>query len=92
MGVRLRIKVRPGARQSRVIRKLGEEWKVEIAAPAVDGKANRALVEFLASRWRVPRSAVRIVSGRHSPNKVVEVDGTHAPELALLRETESRKS
>ena len=92
MRVRLRIKVRPGARQSRVIRKLGEEWKVEIAAPAVDGKANRALVEFLASRWLVPRSAVRIVSGHHSRNKVVEVTGTRAPDLALLPEIESRNS
>ena len=65
---------------------------MEIAAPAVDDKANRALIEFLTTMWHVPRSAVRIVSGHHSPNKVVEVAGTLAPDLALLPEIESRKS
>ena len=87
--MRLRIKVHPGARQSRVVRKLGEEWKVEIAAPAVDGKANRALIELLASRWRVPRSAVQIVSGHRSVHKLVEVEGAQVRDLMLVQETES---
>lgn len=82
--MRLRIKVRAGARQSRLAGKLGEEWKLEIAAPAVDGKANRALVEFLAEALRVPQSAVRIVSGERSRHKVVEVEGNQAELFRLL--------
>ena len=90
--MRLRIKVRAGARQSRVVGKLGEAWKVEIAAPAVDGKANPALIEFLASMWRVPRSAVRITSGHRSAHKLVEVEGAQVQDLMLVQETESEKA
>ena len=73
--MRLRIKVRAGAPRSRLSGKVGDEWKLEIAAPAVDGKANRALIEFLAGALDVPRSAVRIVGGERSPHKVVEIEG-----------------
>ena len=41
---------------------------------AVDGKANRALIEFLAASLKVSRSAIRIVAGEHSPRKVLEMD------------------
>ena len=71
--MRLRLKVRAGARRSCVAGLLGGEWKVEIAAPAVNGKANRALVDFFAAELGISRSAVRIVSGEHSPRKVLEL-------------------
>ena len=90
--MRLRVKVRAGARRSRVAGKPGEEWKVEIAAPAVDGKANRALVEFLATMWRVPRSAVQIVSGHRSPYKVVEVEAAGGEESLLFQKIENKKT
>ncbi len=90
--MRLRVKVRAGARRSRVAGKLGEEWKVEIATPAVEGKANRALIEFLATMWRVPRSAVQIVSGHRSPHKVVEVEAAGGEESLLFQEIENKKT
>jgi len=85
--MRLRVKVRAGARRSRLAGKVGEEWKVEIAAPAVDGKANRALIEFLAGALGVPRSAVRIVHGERSPHKLVEIEGIEADLRDLLKKT-----
>ncbi len=73
--MRLRVRVRPRARRSRLAGKLGDEWKLEVAAPPVDGKANRAVVEFFARALGLPRSAVRIVSGQRSPHKILEIDG-----------------
>jgi uncharacterized protein YggU (UPF0235/DUF167 family) len=48
---------------------------VRVQAPATDGRANQACIEALAAAFEVSRSAVRIVSGGHARNKLVEVDG-----------------
>ncbi len=53
----------------------GAGWKVYLCAPAVDGKANARLVEFLADHCRVRKSAVAIVRGQASRRKVVEIAG-----------------
>jgi uncharacterized protein (TIGR00251 family) len=53
----------------------GERIKVRIAAPAVDDKANTALIEFLAGYFGVPRRNVSIVSGVKSRSKRVSIEG-----------------
>jgi hypothetical protein len=73
--MRIRVKVQPRARRSRLAGRLGDEWKLEITAPPVDGKANKAVMEFFARAFRLPRSSVRIVSGEHSPHKLIELEG-----------------
>jgi uncharacterized protein (TIGR00251 family) len=59
----------------------GEELRVRVTAPPVDGRANVALVRLLAKRLRIARGAVRIVSGERSRRKVVEVSGVDGEEL-----------
>ncbi len=83
--MKLRIKVQPRARRSRIASKLGDEWKLEITAPPVDGKANRAVVEFFASALGVPRSSVRIVTGERSQHKIVEIQGIVEESASLAR-------
>jgi uncharacterized protein (TIGR00251 family) len=72
---RISVKVHPRAKRSSVAGRLGEAWKVDLAAPPVDGKANEECVRFLAELAGVPRSRVRIVSGATNRTKVVEVEG-----------------
>ncbi len=55
--------------------------RVRVAAPASEGRANEALVRLLAKAAGVPVSAVRIISGLHSRQKLVEIDG--ATEVVL---------
>ena len=57
---------------------------VRVRAPAVDGAANVALVAALANSLELPPSAVRIVSGRRSRTKLVEVQGVDRPSLVAL--------
>ena len=52
--------------------------KLSLAAPAVDGRANRACIEFLANLLKVPRSSVTIASGQTSRRKVIRVAGLAA--------------
>ncbi len=72
---RITVKVHPRARRTRVAGKVGEVWKLELAAPPVDGKANDACVRFLAELAGVPQARVRIMLGLTSRTKVVEIEG-----------------
>lgn len=81
MKTRLTLKVRPGARQTAFAGKLGDAWKLQVAAPPVDGKANEAIVRFLAKLAGLPASSVRIVSGFTGSTKIVELEGIDAQSL-----------
>ena len=73
--VRFKVKVQPRAKRTALDGKLGEAYKLRLAAPPVDGKANEACVRFFSERLGVRASAVRIVAGLASRNKIVEVEG-----------------
>lgn len=71
----LAIKAIPGAPKNQVCGWLGEALKVKIHAPPVEGRANDALVEFLAGALGVHRRAVTLVRGDLSRQKLVRIDG-----------------
>ena len=81
---RVAVKVHPRARRSRIAGKLGEAWKLDLAAPPVDGKANDECVRFFAELAGVPRARVRVVTGATSRTKVVEVEGMEQASLDRL--------
>jgi len=71
----LELHVQPGASRTEFAGKHGERIKVRLGARAVDGKANEALIDFLARHYGVPRRNVRIISGLKSRQKRVQIDG-----------------
>lgn len=77
---RVRLRVAPGAARDEVVGRHGEAWKVRVAAPPADGRANEALVGLLARALALPRSAVAIVAGHGSRDKLVELAGVDAGE------------
>lgn len=66
--------MQPGASRSEIAGRHGERIKVRLTARAVDGKANEALVQFLATHYGVPKRNVRIESGLKSRLKRVVID------------------
>ena len=72
---RLQLRVSPGASRAGVVGRHGDAWKVRVAAPPEDGRANDAVVRLLAERLHVPRASVSVVSGHTSRDKVVELHG-----------------
>ena len=78
---RFTVKVHPRARRSAFTGRLGDAWKLDLAAPPAQGKANDACVRFLAELVGVPRSRVRIVTGLTSRTKVVEIEGVTEEEF-----------
>jgi uncharacterized protein (TIGR00251 family) len=88
-GVRIAIKVQPRAKKTELAGKIGDAYKLRLAAPPVDGKANDACVRFLADRFGVPQSAVRIVQGLSSRMKIVEIDGADPAKVERVLNHES---
>ena len=68
------IRVQPGAKKNAVEGLLNGRLKLRIAAPAVEGKANKAVVEFLAGVLKVKKSQVSILRGETSREKTVRVE------------------
>jgi uncharacterized protein YggU (UPF0235/DUF167 family) len=62
-----------------------------VAAPAEGGRANEAVIGLVAATLEVPRNSVRIVSGRTSRRKVVEVDGLEEEEAGRRLEAAARR-
>ena len=74
-GVTFAVKVHPRAKRNAITGVVGEAYKLSSTAPALEGRANHACIEFFAELFQVPRSSVTIASGERSRNKVIRVDG-----------------
>ena len=85
-GVFLSCHVQPGAKRTAVSGVYGTALKIALAAPPVDGKANKELCVFLAKKLNLPKSAVSLVSGQTSRDKVVFLPGVTAAALAAALE------
>ncbi|HEX9106622.1 MAG TPA: DUF167 domain-containing protein [Longimicrobiales bacterium] len=73
--VRLSIRVQPRASRSEVVGEHDGALKLRLAAPPVEGEANRELVRFLGKLLGVAPSRVTVVSGATGKSKVVEIGG-----------------
>ncbi|OHX13616.1 DUF167 domain-containing protein [Chromobacterium sphagni] len=71
--VRLTLHVQPGAKKTEPAGEHGDCLKIRLAAPPVDGKANAALLAWLAGRFGVAKRDVALLSGDKNRHKVVEV-------------------
>jgi len=70
----LTVHVKPSAKKNELSWLDEDTVKVQIAAPAKEGKANRALIEFLAESFAVSKSKIHIVRGLTARMKHVEID------------------
>jgi uncharacterized protein (TIGR00251 family) len=72
------VRVQPRASRDEIVGEYQGGLKIRLTAPPVDDRANEALRKLLASRLKVPLSAVRIASGERSRSKRVEISGVTA--------------
>lgn len=70
---RLTIRVIPNASKSEIVGQELGVWKIRLAAPPVDGKANEALIRFLAGKLDLAPSTIDIIKGQTSKTKIVEI-------------------
>src|SRR5712692_3190053 len=86
-GIIIQVRVQPRASRDEIAGELGGALKPRLRAPAVEDRANEALVEFLAQVLKTPKSAVRILSGERSRTKRIEIRGVTGQQImSLLRQ------
>jgi uncharacterized protein len=83
------VRVQPRASRDEIAGVIDGALKVRLCAPAVENRANEALVEFLAAVLKTPKSAVRIRSGEQSRSKRVEIFGVTRQEVEALVRVEA---
>ncbi|MCZ2075108.1 MAG: DUF167 domain-containing protein [Bryobacterales bacterium] len=75
MSVRITVKVHPRAKRTRLVGLVGDMYKIEVAAPPIEGRANEACVKFLADVLGIPKSAIRVASGTTGRVKLLDISG-----------------
>ena len=81
MAATLKIRVIPNAKKSEFAGYRDDELVLRLSAPAVEGKANKAAVEFLARFLGVARSAVLLATGERSRHKIFQIVGLERDDL-----------
>lgn len=78
------VRVQPRASKDELVGEMEGALKVRLQAPAVEDRANDALIEFLAELLKTPKSAVRILSGDRSRTKRIEIRGVTGQQIQAL--------
>lgn len=74
MSYDLIVYLQPGAKRNQIAGKHGDYFKIKVKARAVDGAANRALIEFLSEIFDIPQSSMNIIRGEKSRMKTVRIE------------------
>jgi hypothetical protein len=76
----LQVKVKAGSKLEKIEKDAAGNWVIKIKAPAVEGKANEALIQLLSKKLHVSKSSIQILSGHTSKLKRINVDGIEVQE------------
>lgn len=73
--IKLRVYIQPNASRSAVVGEYNHALKIALKAPPIEGKANKALIAFMAELCGVSKSQVEVVKGLQSRQKTVAIAG-----------------
>jgi uncharacterized protein (TIGR00251 family) len=66
----------PNAKRTEIVGWIGEAIKIKLQSPPTEGRANAALLEFVANKLCLPKNSIRLISGKTSRNKIIEIRGS----------------
>ena len=78
-GILLQVFVQPRASKDSIVGLHGDRLKIKVAAPPVEGEANKRCIQFLANCLSVPRSRLEIISGHNSRSKSLLLKSEETP-------------
>ncbi len=83
----IRVRVIPNAGENEIVGRIGSTVRLKVAAPAIDGEANKELCAFLAEFFEVKSRMVKIVRGEKGREKTVEIEGRREEDLKKMMES-----
>ena len=81
----LKIYVQPGAKRNEIVGLYNDALKIRVATPAIDGRANAAILKYIAELFDVSRREIRLKRGDTSRYKSVEIRNSHVNPNHLLK-------
>ncbi len=85
-GILVNIKISPNSKKNEII-KDGDIIKIKITAQPIDGKANKAVIEFLSKNFKIPKTSIKIVKGETSKEKTILFSTSEEEKVKLLYNT-----
>jgi uncharacterized protein (TIGR00251 family) len=85
-GIIVTFKISPNAKKNEIIKE-NDIIKIKIAAQPVDGKANKAVVEFLSKTFKIPKTSIEILKGETSKDKTILFKISDEEKISLLNKT-----
>lgn len=85
-GLIVNIKISPNSKKNEIINE-GDFTKIKITAQPIDGKANKALIEFLSKNFKIPKTSIKILKGETSKEKTILFETQNKEKLTKLKET-----
>jgi len=82
----IKVKVLPRSSRTEIAGRENDVYRVKLTAPPVEGRANKALIAFLAEKLGVPKRDIEIVSGKTGRLKTIRIRGLTAVEIAQALE------
>ena len=83
-GLTFAVRIVPRASRTQIAGEYNGALRIRIAAPPVEGAANRELIRLLAKLFKLPQNAVEIVSGAASKSKIIHIVGADSARLEKL--------
>jgi uncharacterized protein (TIGR00251 family) len=83
----IKVRVIPNSKRNEVVSRVGSILRVKISAPAVDGKANEELCDFLSDFFEVKRSMIFFRKGERGREKTIEITGRQEEDLDKILDT-----
>lgn len=71
--IMIKVKIVPGSSKNKIVGVYNDALKISIAAPPVEGKANKKCIAYLAKYFDVAKSKIEIISGQTSKNKLIKI-------------------
>jgi len=71
--IKVKVKIVPGSSKNKIIGAYNNALKISIAAPPVEGKANKKCIAYLAKYFDVAKSKIEIISGQTGKNKLIKI-------------------
>ncbi len=85
-GVKVTFKISPNAKKNEII-KDNDGIKIKITAQPIDGKANKALIDFLSKNFKIPKTSIKILKGETSKDKTILFETEDEEKIKLLNES-----
>ncbi len=71
----LKVYLQPKASKNEIVGPYRDGMKIRVTAPAIEGKANEALIQLLSKTLEIPKTSIQIIKGQHSREKTLTISG-----------------